>query len=339
MASITKTVGSGGDYATWEASFDWLLTQSPLSASDDYTFTAISSFTEPSFGATHAIDWNGATVVFDGAGFTTTVGSGGSNSAIKMSCTVSSGIIEVKNFVVEFVAGASSGISVANLTASGSSIHDCIITGSGTASVGAGITPNTHYLGYMNLYNCRVYNCNIGVGWTGGTSNSSVDSSGRRKWYNCSVYGCGGGYFYLTGNASYINTRDCFAFDCTTGWGGGPLWQTKNDIDYCGESDGTLDIAGAGIGANNLHNLTSTDQVKSIVSGEADFLKPKSDSVISTAGEGSQLSLTDLAGVTWGDSTTIGAYKFIATRAIDFVGTPLTGKAPQTVAFTSTYTD
>jgi hypothetical protein len=58
---ITKTVGVGQDYATWNAAMAWLATQSPLL--DDYTFEQRADTSEPVVGGTHNIDLNGWSVV------------------------------------------------------------------------------------------------------------------------------------------------------------------------------------------------------------------------------------------------------------------------------------
>jgi len=45
LAAVSKTVGSGGDYADWNAALTWLDTQDPLPS--DHTLTQISDVTEP----------------------------------------------------------------------------------------------------------------------------------------------------------------------------------------------------------------------------------------------------------------------------------------------------
>jgi hypothetical protein len=219
LSAVTKTVGSGGDYADWKAAVDWLKTQEPLS--DNYTFNAISDFTT-GFGNQQAITaTSGLTVTFDGNEFTTTATGGGiiriaigggSYVVNYVFCNINADVSGMSGTAFRHGAGSGDGTAYYNLKIYSSSMRNVI-----------GIVPGNSQgasYGYWKIYNCIFSRLYRGIWQDGSGGGSNIHIYNKRYIENCTFFDCGifaGGVHYYgcmfgyVFNKAHIKARNlCF---------------------------------------------------------------------------------------------------------------------------------
>ena len=316
-----KTVGSGGDFADWDAAMQWLENEEPISGA--YSFGQISDLTQTSFTDPGGILHTGTPHIrINGNRYVTTLSA---VTGIKLESGSSNGLVVVIHDVVIKITGTSnvSGIKVLARTAFGTEIYDNYVYSvsdpNGTTAIEIGFAQVTDG-GYFKIFNNVIFNCKFGIA-CGAVMNDAGTYTGRRFIENCSIVNCGetaSGYAVQAGgnlNVGYIAVTNVHVLrnDGITG----------KDV-LCGDSSGTFDNCAAsdtstfadleatypGMTTNCIDALSAADNLKSLVFGVLHFLRPKyvAGTGIYNGGIIPSFATEDYAGDTYDSPYPIGAY-------------------------------
>jgi hypothetical protein len=281
---ITKTIGSGGDYANLGAAWDAVsLPDGAVTWSDDYKFTQISDFTEPYKSFTAAPYFNGHSLTIENPdnyvitmdGFTRynfpargTIGAGEQviidNLIIQLPVTVGNEwIFNVKpnwvdqNFPVTY--------------------KNILILGGGNASV-IGINLYGVGLSEIRILNCRFHNIGIGIN----TGAYSYGTTTNKYIENCTAYQCGKGISFgnHANNGAVIKNVCCI--DSGTEDFATEADASTTSLTNCADSDNSIASSGAAL-SGNITGIVDGDFL-SVDSTSADFLKIDSTSALYKTG-------------------------------------------------------
>lgn len=282
--AINRTVGTGGDHTDWQAAWNWLATQAPLT--NNYIFTQISDITMPASAWTvGALNCGNNSITFQclnshngdpNEGYQTGVPS--DQYALNLSWPTNfdtvtiNGLRIVKtvqdtvisNIMINFGSANEDGIYI---------VSNCLFKGlyAGAGDLGGHAFPSYR----LNANNCRIYNCKF---WD---LNDVIDNSGIAPdtgtdytcyMENCTAYACGNGVYLINSNNRNFVLRNVVIVDSVVDdyqlQDGGTR---ESELYNCADSDGTLGTIG-GIRERNVSNVTSADAFESLDDTSSDFL-------------------------------------------------------------------
>lgn len=320
--SISYTVGTSGDFATFEDAFSSL----PATFTGDATLTQISDVTETGV-AISTSNLNGKTLTITSdtphngdvnKGHITNIAHNNDGFDVKFTGTGST-TFEMKNlYIKRTVAGASNFeyMYYLRLNSAGGTykFHDLLCDQNGLTGSGPGYA---HTGQTMETWNVVVWD-----GWNGVSLPNNAITPGTWTLENISVYNVGN-----RGFASFANfngtIRNCYA----TG---------SASVDYIGvtsatgrnnaSGDTTAQNANWGTGTGNITSLTVGNEVVSIVDDDWNFFKAKDNGSIDSGGVAPTISgnTTGIRGNArpTGTNYSIGADQFTADTHINYdVGT------------------
>jgi PKD repeat protein len=307
--------GVGADYANWKAVADWLITNSPLA--DDHTFTQTGNTVDNVDCQDVAFNPNGNTVTFTCAladshsgdptsGYSSTIG-GGVTIVFRCDAATSGTVICENLRIVRPAVPATIMLLMSNSSAAVDGAftfitRNVLFKGAQTASDELALFTGGATQDTIRVYNCKAWNC-----WRmlGNIVASGGVVFGTKTFENLTAYSCGTGITAsFGGNAGILATyRNCVCVDCNTDWAGSvvPDWKTSGLYRFynCADSDNTLAAVDDAYRDNCQFGITSADEFQSLDDTNSKFLFLKD-----------------------------------GTFDADFSGTPLTGPAPLSVAFT-----
>lgn len=279
---VTKTVGSGGDYATWGSAITWLQTVDPLA--DDYTFTQISSVTETSFPFVN-INLNGRTLLLTSnnkpngdptSGWTTTINTGVQPSVRyegNGGTVVLDGLYTVSTVAgqIHFLIGRHGILG----TTSETIVRNCLFKGFGNIApaFNGGVSVRFERdSDIIKMYNCKIWDMDIGLRFTTGTGGGPATLD--KIYENITAYNCNAGVYINSPHSFKVRMRNVVAFDSVNfDWQyvAGDL--TDWEIYNCADSDDSIANINFSLASNIVNNINSTTEFESTVDTEADFLK------------------------------------------------------------------
>lgn len=277
MATLSYTVGTGGDYAKWSDVWAALVTASPLL--NDYIFTQISDLTEDNWNDAAIVQANGKTIILQGNCYgdptdcyiTSLSGSKGKFrpriDTVSTTCTIYIQNLyfkQITNNLLNLVSAVSPGYTAirANWI-----IRNCLIEGYGTslAIIGLYMT-GVGSLTTVHVYNVKIWNCGIGIDGEIGEAGSNASTV---IYENITIYACNRGFtiasFY---NYTYY-LRNVVSFGCT-----GSDFYSLNTNDYlinCADSDNS--IANDNATTTNCITGVTTSDFDSVVDTDFGFLR------------------------------------------------------------------
>ena len=350
MATITKTVGVGGDYATYTAVITYLRSVDPIT--DNYIFNQISDITQTTTPAAYDVSVGapGLTVEFNGNGyylFTSVIG-------IQISNTSLTPIIYKAHDIKIRVSGSVWGIRFSGRTANGTAIYDCFIYSLTAAIKSIGIYAidyNAADGGYQKIYNCKFYGLWMGInGALAGTFGPGLLNNAR-FFENCSMLNCGksvgGDHGYaisLDGPGDiYIKLRNSFFFHNDGLVGYDVYWGDNTcTINNCGTTDANtfavLAAAHPGQINNCIDGMVAADEVLSLTYNNSAFLYPKPHigTGVYNGGIVPTVTVNDYDHIPYGVNGLypMGALQYFITA--DFIGNPTNPDVGDDVYFTNT---
>ena len=315
---ITKTIGSGGNYSSWETFYSYLIGISPIS--DNIQVDVVSGFEEtaPSSEAHYEFGLNGYILTVNFNAYTITIPS---DKSIYCYSPDSGTIIFNGGGSTVFKYG---GFQVSTNDANSSFVcHDFKFRGDGSQN---GPALLVYRSGDSLVYNLELSNF---FGCLGNSSYSTEVPIGKKTFSNIVAYG---GYIGVANPPSASNYDIEFI---NVGSFGNTFKDWYNNDPFvlyqnCGDSDNTLLN-----GSNSINNLVPVDSFTSIIYNETGFLKPNNSSIVRNAGVIPIGYTLDLDGNEYGAGGIypIGPYMYTPSTSADFSGTPLSGYGGQSVQF------
>jgi hypothetical protein len=344
---ITKTVGTGGDYADIGAMWDALsLPDGTVSWVDDYDIVQISDFTEPSrtFTSKPFFDEHILTIRNPNKYVITLPAMSYSLQSRYQGEPGHGGGYSTRNSVVfdGLIIDASAwGNNVWILNNRPGNVDDYLkvvyknITILGKGSVTSQIGINLYGVGTSDviIQNCRMYGLHVGIL----TGNYSWGTSTNKLIENCASYKCDYGIVFGTTVDSGSKIKNTVCSESTVEDFNSDANVTTTEITNCADSDGSIASSGAVL-SGNITGIVDGDFL-SVVPGN-DFLKINRTSALCRTGSAAISSWNnfDIDGKPRPDvlgKVSIGVYEVEIQFAFDFTVTPLKGIAPLESRFTS----
>jgi hypothetical protein len=293
---VNKTIGSGGDYATWNDVWVALIALSPIS--DNYTFTQISDITD-TIWTWGQVNFNGYTVTF-----TSNKDHGGNPNNAWVSYLTADTQMQViddyfhaGNIVIDGLylkrispTSATGLLGVGNGANFNSVIKNCLFCG--TNSVGGGDIETAITIARdtcpVQVYNCKIWNCANGLlRYTG--AGTATQEPLVRYFQNITIYNSlNYGFVCWTSDVGFKIPMDVRNV-VMCGSGIADFYEQSPNLYItflnCSDSDGTLP-AHTGV----VHNITSANEFESLTSTDNNFLFTKSTGQLANAGNTTLLS-------------------------------------------------
>ncbi len=345
MALITKTIGIGGDFEDYGLLNSWLVSQSAISPlSDNYYFEQISNINQTSFTIAQIQLLHGAirNFEFNGNRFILTTSTEGIYFWLSLleAGQYTQSIVIMHDLVINMTSENSLhfGINIRGFTVLGTKIYNSFIYNLRSNNVCHGIMPSYYnfynYIPFFNIYNCVFYGLCVGLSRHNQSTFGGIYNPNGNPVENCIFFNCGFGLSASNPSLGYaINAPgdancDSMKFKNISilrndGVTGRDLYYNPGGNNYvstftnCCTSDlstfATLKLSYPNYIINCLDDLIASEQLKSTVFGETDFLKPKkySGSGVYNSGIIPLNAITDYDGIVYQSPFPIGPYQFL----------------------------
>lgn len=280
---VTKTIGTGGDYATLT---DAWISVAPdgngVNLTDDYTFNLISNILETTGwnGNSYRCKLNSHTVYFTNTGgYTITWASGFvnyafvSNNGGNISIDGLKFSLPINNGSISFLLGAGTGtITVKNVVAIGDLLGN--ITTAFINVIKQQFFSSAVYT--VNIYNCKIYGGGTGISLAGYKSGDNLHLE------NSVLYKCKIGVTLITVAGTTISLKNVCSFDCTTADYNIASGTTTNSFTNCADKDNSIATSGGTL-SGNITGIT-TAEFLSVTTSSSNFLLIDKNSQLFNAG-------------------------------------------------------